>query len=121
MKVFDYLQDEIRDVKEINLLSNGEHELVYNNETVKRKRYEFRFVKKAYECIKGFSIEKCDDNGFTLDNQYEEIERASLWFTPEEDENYRFIGGEVRLESADSNQWIEISKEHLDEYFQEIY
>ena len=49
MRVFDYLQGEIRDIKEINVLSNGEHELIYNNEIVKRKRYEFRFLDKAYE------------------------------------------------------------------------
>lgn len=44
MRVFDYLQDEIRDVKEIIILSNEECELIYNNETVKRKIYEFRFL-----------------------------------------------------------------------------
>lgn len=120
MRVFDYLQDEIRDVKEINVLSNGEHELIYNNEIVKRKRYEFRFLDKAYECVEGFLIEKWDDNGFPIDNEYVEIRKNSLWFTPEEDERYRFIGGDIRLESANSLQWIEITKEHLERYFKEI-
>lgn len=119
MRVFDYLQDEIRNVKEINVLPNGVHELIYNNEIVKRKRYEFRFLDKAYECVEGFLIEKWDDNGSPIDNEYVEIEKNSLWFTPEEDERYRFIGGEIRLENA-SLQWIEITKEHLERYFKEI-
>ena len=119
MRVFDYLQDEIRDVEEINVLSNGEHELIYNNETVKRKRYEFRFLERAYECIEGFLIEKCDDNGFLIENEYEEIVTGSIWFPPEENKNYRFVGGEVRLECP-LNNWIEITEEHLEKYFKEI-
>lgn len=51
MRVFDYLQYEIRDLKGINILSNEEYELIYNNETVKRKSYEFRFLDNDYECI----------------------------------------------------------------------
>ena len=118
MRVFDYLQGEIRDIKEINVLSNGEHELIYNNEIVKRKRYEFRFLDKVYKCVEGFLIERCDDDGCTIENTYEEIKSGSIWFTPEGDKNYRFVGGEIRLESE--NQWIEITKEHLERYFKEI-
>lgn len=51
MRVFDYLQYEIRDVKGINILSNEEYELIYNNEIVKRKSYEFRFLVNDYDCI----------------------------------------------------------------------
>lgn len=51
MRVFDYLQYEIRDIKGINILSNEEYELIYNNETVKRKSYEFRFLDNDYGCI----------------------------------------------------------------------
>ena len=36
-----------------------------------------------------------------------------------EDKDYRFIGGEVRLENDDA-EWIEITKEHLEEYFKLI-
>ena len=72
-----------------------------------------------YKCIKGFTLEKCDDDGFTIEGEYIEIEEGSIWDIPE-DENYRFIGGEVRLENKDSNNcfsWIEITKEHLLEHF----
>lgn len=60
MRVFDYLQYEIRDIKGINILSNEEYELIYNNETVKRKSYEFRFLDNDYDCIERFFIEKSD-------------------------------------------------------------
>lgn len=69
-----------------------------------------------YKCIKGFSIEKCDENGSTLDGEYATIEEGSIWELPE-DENYRFIGGEIRLES-DKYGWLEISKETLEENFE---
>lgn len=68
-----------------------------------------------YKCIKGFSLEKCDGDGFTIENDYTTIEEGSIWHLPE-DENYRLIGGEIRLEN-DEYGWIEISKETLEEHF----
>lgn len=73
---------------------------------------------KEYTCIKEFSIQVCDEDGFDVENEYINIEVGTVWHAPE-DENYRFIGGEVRLES-DSLGWIEITKEHLKEYFKLI-
>lgn len=71
-----------------------------------------------YKCIKGFSLEKCDDNGSTIDGEYTTVEEGSIWHIPE-DAKYRFIGGDVRLEN-DESEWIEISEETLEEHFQEI-
>ena len=71
-----------------------------------------------YECIKGFSIEVCDEDGFTIENEYMDIDKGTIWYIPE-DEDYRFIDGEVRLENDDA-EWIEITKEHLEEYFKLI-
>jgi len=96
MKVLDLLQNEIREAYEIKQLKTGEYELTYNNEVVKRKRYEFKELDKVYECIKEFAIEVCDDNGFTIDGEYNIIPKGSLWITPE-DKDYRLIGGEGRL------------------------
>lgn len=73
---------------------------------------------KQYQCTKGFSVEKCDDDGFTIEGKYTIIEEDSIWNIPE-DGKYRLIGGEVRLES-DEFGWIEMSKETLGEYFKEI-
>ena len=118
MRVIDYLQGEVRDVKEIKQLDNGEFQLTYNNEIVKRKKYEFRELDKVYKCIKGFSLEVCDGDGFTLENEYICIVENSVWFYPE-DKDYRLIGGEVRLEN-EKYGWIEITKEYLGEYFIEV-
>lgn len=50
-----------------------------------------------YKCIKGFALEKCDDNGFTIEGEYTVIEEGSIWNIPE-NEDYRLIDGEIRLE-----------------------
>lgn len=71
-----------------------------------------------YKCIKGFSLEKCDDDGFTIPGEYYVVEEGQLWIMPE-DESYRFIGGEIRLENEDG-AWLEIDKETLEEHFKEI-
>jgi len=71
-----------------------------------------------YKCIKGFSIEKCDDDGFDIEGEYFEVEKDSIWHIPEE-EDYRLLGGEIRLES-NSFGWIEIPLEYLKEYFEVI-
>ena len=71
-----------------------------------------------YKCIKGFSLEKRDDNGFTTEGEYLEVEKDSVWHIPV-DEDYRFLGGEIRLEN-DELAWIELPKESLDKCFEEV-
>ena len=118
MKVLDLLQDEIREASEIKQLGTGEYQLTYNNEVVKRKRYEFRELDKVYKCNKGFALEVCDGDGFSVEDEYLNIDENSLWFYPE-DKGYRLIGGEIRLENVD-REWIEITKENLTEHFIEV-
>lgn len=74
-----------------------------------------------YKCIKGFALEKCDDDGFTIEGEYTTIEEGSIWNIPE-DENFRLIGGEIRLEEdkPDEINWIEIPKQTLEEHFKSI-
>lgn len=71
-----------------------------------------------YKCVEGLALEKVDEDGFTIENEYMVIGEGEIWFTPEE-EDYRFLGGEIRLEN-DLGYWIEISKETLEECFVEI-
>lgn len=118
MRVIDYLQGEIRDVKEIKQLNNGEFQLTYNNEVVKRRKYEFRELDKVCRCIKEFVVEVCDGNGFPVDGEYTDIPKDSLWCYPE-DKDYRITGGEIRLEHEQYG-WIEISKEYFNEHFEII-
>ena len=67
-----------------------------------------------YRCIKGFSIEKYDDDGLTIEGEYIEIKEGTIWNIPKE--NYRFIGGEIRLENDDL-EWVELSKESIEKCF----
>lgn len=71
-----------------------------------------------YQCIKGFSVNKYDDNGFLVENEYENIEIGSVWETGDADN--MMIGGldHIHLENDDS--WLEILKEMIDEYFKQI-
>lgn len=70
------------------------------------------------KCIKDFQVEKCDDNGFTIENQYEFIEKDSVWEV-EEDSSNRVIGGEVRLIRVENEElvWLEISQDLFKENF----
>ncbi|BDR74216.1 hypothetical protein K144316041_p20550 (plasmid) [Clostridium tetani] len=70
-----------------------------------------------YKCTKGFALEKCDDDGFIIENEYEIIEQGSLWAFPTE-EYYILIGGKVGLEGVRNKfRRIEIAKETLEEHF----
>lgn len=65
-------------------------------------------------CINGFAVEKCDDNGFTIENEYFTVEDNSIWNI--ETDKYRFIGGEIRLTNSDG-EWLELSKDHFESDF----
>lgn len=71
-----------------------------------------------YKCIKEFSLELYDEYGFPIENEYITIEKSSIWYIPE-NEDYRTIDGEVRLEDGEMG-WIEITKETLKNNFKEV-
>lgn len=74
---------------------------------------------KNYECIKELCLDKVDGDGFTIPNEYSYIPVGSLWYA----DTSSIIGGEIHLESKSQDAdfgWIEITKEHLGEYFKEI-
>ena len=73
-----------------------------------------------YKCIKGFSVNKYDDDGFLIENEYENIEIDSVWKT--DDTANMMVGGleHIRLENIKDCSWLEIPKEQIDEYFKQI-
>jgi hypothetical protein len=77
---------------------------------------------KKYECIKSFSTFKANDDGSMFDEDGNEenvsINEGTKWTDYEQD--YRFIGGEVRLEQEDGT-WLELPKETIAENFKEIF
>lgn len=73
---------------------------------------------KMYKCIKEFSLRTVDDDGSSIVNKYFDVPEGSIWNSPE-DVGYRFIGGEIRLESDDLG-WIEIDKATLKNNFEAV-
>lgn len=71
---------------------------------------------KKYQSLETFYLDKKDDNGFSTEAEVV-IEADSIWTDNEEE--YRFIGGEVRLESNDG-LWIELPRRMLNTYFREL-
>lgn len=71
-------------------------------------------MEKKVICIKDFSVDKCDDNRFTIENEYFEVSQDSIWEIAEVAS--RIAGGEVRL--TNKSRWLEIDKESFEEYFE---
>lgn len=69
-------------------------------------------------CIKGFLIEKCDEDGCFIENQYYSINKGEIWTIDNEN---KIIDGEVRLSrNAKGCAWMEMSEEHFKENFEII-
>lgn len=68
-----------------------------------------------YKCVKAFMLDSYDDDGFYIENCIE-IKVGETYEVGSEN----FIGGDIRLNGINTNKWIEISQEMLDEYFTEV-
>lgn len=74
-----------------------------------------------YICKKGFMLELVDDDGGFTEEQME-IEEGTLW--ERSVDPYRFVGADdsVRLEGLKEmkGNWMEITEDHLKEYFEPL-
>ncbi|MCI8409963.1 MAG: hypothetical protein HFJ09_11960 [Lachnospiraceae bacterium] len=70
-----------------------------------------------YRCKKSFVVDERDADGFLIENRQMIIEKGSIY---ELDENSSILGLEVHLDSIENNSWLEITKEALEEYFEEV-
>ncbi len=70
------------------------------------------------KCIKEFSVNKYDDNGWVIENEYVDIKENSIWEA--DSDNSRIIGGDIRLQSEDYYNWLEISEETFTGHFVKI-
>lgn len=68
-----------------------------------------------YKCTKSLMLDSYDDDGFCVDG-YMEIKAGEIY----EVGNEKIIDGEIHLDGINVKRWIEISKETLDEYFEEV-
>lgn len=72
---------------------------------------------KKYKCKKGFILETYDDGGFWIPNKEKVVAIGDIYILDESGST--IIGGEVHLDGEDGS-WIEISKESLAEFFDEL-
>lgn len=77
---------------------------------------------KRYRCIKQCIFERCDDDGFTIDENYKYVEPGSIW-----QESAGMIAGgpnNIHLDREDGDQntieWCEPTKETLSDCFEQI-
>lgn len=66
-----------------------------------------------YKCIKSFAVGKYDADG-GYEGGYIDIEEGSTW----EESDKNITGAAVHLIWRDGWTWIEISREHLAQYFE---
>lgn len=71
--------------------------------------------KMRYRCIKEKYIQKVDDDGFEIPNEYGFVRAGSIW----EEGDRTIIGGDVHLDALSEGcfGWIEISSADLQENF----
>ena len=73
---------------------------------------------KRYKCKETFYLEKCDDDDFLIGETFV-VAKGGEWQEDTEDK-YRLFGGPdtARLEKVNANDWIEITREMLEQYFE---
>lgn len=72
---------------------------------------------KRYRCVKEFYVHLCDDDGFEDESgEMVPVEVGETFYL-----RPAAFMSDVHLESVDNNHsWLEITKEHFDEYFEEV-
>lgn len=73
---------------------------------------------KQYKCKKPFVVDKYDTDGFLIENSGVVIEKGKIYEL--DDSGHTMIGGEIHLDSVDDGSWLEITKDHLDEFFEQL-
>lgn len=72
---------------------------------------------KRYRCKKKFCVDNYDEDGYLIENSSTIIEEGKVYELDES--GCMMVGGKnhVHLDAVDGNSWIEITKDHLEEYF----
>ena len=71
-----------------------------------------------FKCVESFSVQACDGDGFSIENEEVQIEKGSLW----EGNKDELKIGDMRLESYENGyRWIDgVDEELLNSCFKEI-
>lgn len=72
---------------------------------------------KKYRCIKAFSVERCDGNGFPIENEYIDVNLGDVYELDES--GVTIMSADTHLDKDDGT-WLELSYETLEEHFEEV-
>lgn len=72
---------------------------------------------KKYRCIEAFVVDNYDADGFLIENSSQVIEEGEIYTLDETGST--IIGGEVHLDH-ENGSWLELTKDTLNEYFEEV-
>lgn len=72
---------------------------------------------KKYRCKKSFAVEEYDGDGFWIPNEVKVVDEGEIYSLDES--GATIIGGEVHLDGEDGS-WLELSRESLEELFEEV-
>ena len=81
-----------------------------------------------YECIKELYIDKYDEDGFYIEGKYIHVPVGSRWEVKESELIFSILDNEDNIhldrvwktKNAKTWQWIEISKDRLEEHFKKV-
>ena len=72
---------------------------------------------KKYRCKVGFALDRYDDDGRLMEG-YEEFEEGSVFECSED--GFRIAGGPDTVHLENGKQWLEITQEHLEAFFEPV-
>ena len=72
---------------------------------------------RKYKCIEAFVVDNYDADGFIIENSAQVIEEGEIYMLDESGST--IVGGEVHIDHKNGS-WIEITRDRLNEYFEEV-
>lgn len=66
-----------------------------------------------YICTEDFSLQMYDEDGFIVEGELLEVHKGDIFSS--NDDNFRVLGSEVRLENETT--WLELTADDLARYF----
>ena len=71
-----------------------------------------------YICTESFDLQKYDDDGFVIANDYMTIEIGEIWEEVPQKVNY--VAGQDAIHLVHGKEWCEILRGTLDAYFRKL-
>lgn len=74
-------------------------------------------MNNKYKCVKPFSVQNYDADGYSIDNSYTNVDKDSVW--EQDASEFRMVGANdtIRLES-EQGAWLEVTAETFSAKFE---